>query len=117
MLVEKVRKAKPDVRIDGVCIQKMVKNIDYELILGSKKDNDFGSVILFGLGGIGVELFKDFSIGLPPLNQVLARRVIEETNLQGPVGGSQKQASHRYEGFGGSDGTLLEHDRRLSGDC
>ncbi len=80
-LVDRVRKAKPDARIDGVYVQEMVRSIEYELILGSKKDVDFGAVILFGQGGIGVELFKDFSIGLPPLNQVLARRVIEETRI------------------------------------
>ena len=40
----------------------------YELILGSKKDPVFGSVILFGMGGIYTELFKDRSIGFPPLN-------------------------------------------------
>jgi len=80
-LVDRVRKAKPDARIDGVYVQEMMRSIEYELILGSKKDVDFGAVILFGQGGIGVELFKDFSIGLPPLNQVLARRVIEETRI------------------------------------
>jgi acetyltransferase len=80
-LVDNISKTKPDARIDGVYVQKMLKNIDYELILGSKKDRDFGAVVLFGLGGIGVELFKDFSIGLPPLNQVLARRIMEETRI------------------------------------
>ena len=81
LILERARKAKPDARIDGVYVQKMVKNVDYELILGSKKDRDFGSIILFGMGGIGVELLKDVSIGLPPLNQVLSRRVIEETKI------------------------------------
>jgi acetyltransferase len=80
-LSDRVRKAKPDARVDGVYVQEMIRNIEYELILGSKKDVDFGAVILFGQGGIGVELFKDFSVGLPPLNQVLARRVIEETRI------------------------------------
>jgi acetyltransferase len=80
-LIERARKAKPDARIDGVYVQKMVSNIDYELILGAKKDRDFGSVILFGMGGIGVELLHDVSIGLPPLNQVLSRRVLEETRI------------------------------------
>jgi acetyltransferase len=80
-LLDTVKKAKPDARIDGVYVQKMIKDVDYELILGSKKDHDFGAIILFGLGGIGVELFKDFSIGLPPLNQVLARRIMEETRV------------------------------------
>lgn len=80
-LLENVRKKKPEARIEGVYVQKMLKKIDYELILGSKKDRDFGAIILFGLGGIGVELFRDFSIGLPPLNQVLARRIMEETRI------------------------------------
>jgi acetyltransferase len=80
-LMDKVRKTKSGAKIDGVYVQKMVKNVDYELILGSKKDEDFGAVILFGMGGIGVELMKDVSIGLPPLNQVLARRVMEETKI------------------------------------
>ena len=79
LLLEKMKKAKPDARIDGIYVQKMLKKVDYELILGSKKDRDFGAVILFGSGGIGVELFKDFSVGLPPLNQTLARRILEET--------------------------------------
>ena len=81
VLMERAHKAKPDARIEGVYVQKMVKGIDYELILGSKKDNDFGAVILFGMGGIWVELLSDVSIGLPPLNQALASRVMEETRI------------------------------------
>jgi len=80
-LMDRVKILKPEARIDGVYVQKMVKGVDYELILGSKKDRDFGAVILFGSGGIGVELFKDFAIGLPPINQVLARRMMEETTI------------------------------------
>jgi len=76
----KQAKAKvPNATILGVTIQQMVKNQGYELILGSKKDPVFGSVILFGLGGIFTELFKDRAIGFPPLNQVLAERIIEKT--------------------------------------
>jgi len=59
----------------------MIERIDYELIVGMKKDKDFGSVILFGAGGIGTEFFRDFAIGLPPLNQILARRLMEETRI------------------------------------
>lgn len=69
----------PDATILGVTIQRQVKNHTYELILGSKKDPIFGSVILFGLGGIYTELFKDRAIGFPPLNQVLAQRIMEKT--------------------------------------
>ncbi len=80
-LMNRVAKRAPGARITGVSVQAMVLDIDYELILGAKKDKDFGAVILFGLGGIGAELFRDFSIGLPPLNQTLARRMMEETKV------------------------------------
>ncbi|MCK5562703.1 GNAT family N-acetyltransferase, partial [Candidatus Bathyarchaeota archaeon] len=48
---------------------------------GGKFDPLFGPVILFGLGGVGVELFKDYAIGLPPLNTTLARKMMAETKV------------------------------------
>lgn len=66
--------AKPD--FQGVIIQPMVQG-EFELIIGSKKDPQFGSVIVFGKGGSKTEQNKSVSIGFPPLNQVLARRLIE----------------------------------------
>jgi acetyltransferase len=80
-IMSNVREKSPEARIEGVYVQKMITGVDHELILGSKKDGDFGSVILFGSGGMGVEVFRDFSIGLPPLNQILARRMMEETKI------------------------------------
>ncbi len=78
-MMDRVRRNAPDATIEGVTIQKMIENKGSEFILGSKKDPVFGSVILFGLGGIFTELFKDRSIGFPPLNQVLVQRIIEKT--------------------------------------
>jgi len=78
-MIKNVKEKVPDAKIEGVTIQKMIKNKGYELILGSKKDPLFGSVILFGMGGIYTELFKDKAIGFPPLNQVLAQRIMEQT--------------------------------------
>jgi len=80
-LIKRISENLPRAKIEGISVQKMVRKIDYEVILGSKKDKDFGSMILFGMGGIGVEIFRDFSIGLPPLNQTLARRLMEETKV------------------------------------
>ncbi len=80
-LLQRVQQTSPEARIAGVSVQRMMERIDYELILGAKKDKDFGSVILFGMGGIGTELFHDFAVGLPPLNQTLARRLMEETRV------------------------------------
>ena len=78
-MMEKVKKKQPDAKIEGVTIQKMVASYDSELIVGSKKDPVLGPVILFGAGGTEAEFFKDVAVGLPPLNQILARRVLEQT--------------------------------------
>jgi acetyltransferase len=80
-IMENASKHKPDAKIEGVSVQKMITNYDYELIVGSKKDSIFGPVIMFGLGGIEAEFFKDVAVGLPPLNQVLARRLLEQTKI------------------------------------
>jgi acetyltransferase len=66
----------------GVTVQKMIKLGDgYEIILGSSIDPQFGPVLLFGMGGQLVEVFKDKALGLPPLNTTLARRMIEQTKI------------------------------------
>jgi acetyltransferase len=65
----------------GVTVQPMISNEGYELILGSSIDSQFGPVLLFGLGGQLVEVFKDRSLGLPPLNTTLARIMMERTKI------------------------------------
>jgi acetyltransferase len=71
----------PKARLEGVTIQPMIQHNGLELILGVKKDRDFGPVILFGMGGIFTEVFKDRAIALPPLNRLLAKKLIEQTRL------------------------------------
>ncbi|KAI8810508.1 N-acetyltransferase GCN5 [Cladochytrium replicatum] len=67
----------------GVTVQSFFKIPDgsYELILGSSLDAQFGPVLLFGLGGSLVEVFKDSSLGLPPLSTTLARHMMEKTKI------------------------------------
>lgn len=66
----------------GVTVQPMVKmDGSYELIVGSSIDAQFGPVLLFGLGGQLVEVFKDRALALPPLNTTLARRFMEQTKI------------------------------------
>ncbi|MBS7633510.1 GNAT family N-acetyltransferase, partial [Candidatus Bathyarchaeota archaeon] len=78
-LAEKVKKYVPEAEFQGVAIQPMLRKKGYELLVGARKDPQFGAVIVFGSGGIAAELVRDVSIGFPPLNQVLARRLIERT--------------------------------------
>ena len=66
----------------GVTVQKMIKLADgYEIILGSSIDSQFGPVLLFGMGGQLVEVFKDKALSLPPLNTTLAKRMMERTKI------------------------------------
>jgi acetyltransferase len=67
--------------LEGVTIQPMLDFTGLELILGTKKDRGFGPVILFGMGGVLTEVFKDQAIALPPLNRLLAKRLIEQTRV------------------------------------
>jgi acetyltransferase len=78
-ILESARRYKPDARIEGVTLQPFFANPDYEILLGAKRDVHFGPVILFGLGGIFTEVLKDRALGLPPLNRLLARRMMQQT--------------------------------------
>jgi acetyltransferase len=64
-----------------IIVQSMVTKRGYELMIGAKKSLSFGTVISFGLGGKNFFAERDFSVGLPPLNQTLARRMMEETKI------------------------------------
>jgi acetyltransferase len=63
----------------GVAIQPKLLNAPCNLFLGSRKDPQFGSIICLGTGGALVEKDRELSVGFPPLNQVLARQIIENT--------------------------------------
>ncbi|MFH1055977.1 MAG: GNAT family N-acetyltransferase [Candidatus Altiarchaeota archaeon] len=78
-IMENVGKRNPTAKVTGVAVMPMVTERGFELLLGSKRDEVFGQVIVFGAGGTLVEVLRDRSIGLPPLNQTLARRMMEDT--------------------------------------
>jgi acetyltransferase len=65
----------------GVTVQPMIKLDGYEIIIGSSVDPQFGPVLLFGMGGQLVEVFKDRALALPPLTTTLARRMMEQTKI------------------------------------
>lgn len=68
-------------RIEGVTVQPYLARPDFELLLGIKRDELFGPVILFGSGGVYTEIIGDRALGLPPLNSQLILRLIEETRI------------------------------------
>lgn len=75
-MMQNYGKSKPPVRIDGVIIEKMLSGL--EVIIGVTKDSQFGHVVMFGLGGIFVEVMKDTSFRLIPIDPVDVREMISE---------------------------------------
>lgn len=76
-IISSAKKHRPDATILGVTVQKMVVG-GREVIIGSKWDEQFGPVVMFGLGGILVELLKDVSFRLAPLTPLDALDMIDE---------------------------------------
>lgn len=74
---DEVTKNAGNAKIDGYLIQKM-SNPGLELIIGGKKDPVFGQVIVFGMGGIFVEVFKDVSMRVCPIKKSDAEEMISE---------------------------------------
>ncbi len=81
-MMKTVSQKMPTAKIDGVTIQKMVDTkAAIELIVGIKKDPIFGTVMLVGMGGTTAELFKDNRLEFPPLNEKLARQMLESLKI------------------------------------
>jgi acetyltransferase len=81
-VLARARKRRPDARIEGLAVQKMIEHEGgHELIAGIATDATFGPVLLFGQGGTAVEVIGDRAIALPPLNVTLARDLIGRTRV------------------------------------
>lgn len=81
VLFKKAAESDVDVNSIEVTIQSMFKEKGCKLMAKGKNDPVFGPLLIFGMGGLGSKLFKDYSIGLPPLNTTLIRRMMERTKV------------------------------------
>ncbi len=75
-IIKTVKKKKPKAKIKGVLVQQMCPG--EEVIIGIKRDNQFGPVVMFGLGGIFVEVLKDVSFRVCPVERLQAEKMIKE---------------------------------------
>lgn len=82
---------KPDARINGVSVQEMLPE-GVEVIIGSTKDSVFGPVIMFGLGGIFVEVFKDISFRVAPITRADALEMVKEIKGYAILDGARGKA-------------------------
>jgi len=93
--IQKSVKAKrPHAILEGMLVEPMVDG-RMELLFRARRDPILGPVIAFGQGGVGADIFRDYSIEIPPLNMALAHRLLEGTRIYPLLKG--------YRGAGGVD--------------
>jgi acetyltransferase len=81
-MIERVRAVRPAARLDGFLVQPMVpRHGAVELLVGLVEDPVFGPLVAFGQGGTAVEILHDSSLEFPPLNRLLARRLMARTRV------------------------------------
>ena len=79
-IIKNVKKHNPKTRIDGIIVQKMI-NGGQEVIVGGKKDPQFGQVMMFGGGGAFVELLEDVAFRVVPVSKKDAEEMMQETKF------------------------------------
>jgi acetyl coenzyme A synthetase (ADP forming)-like protein len=85
-IMDSVSVTRPGARIEGVYIARMIET-GLEVILGIKRDPSFGPVIMFGLGGIFVELYKDVSLSIAPVSETAAEKMVHDIKAYGLLDG------------------------------
>lgn len=87
VMLSKVREKMPKARITGVSVQRMVRG--REVIVGMVRDEQFGPVITFGLGGIFVEIMRDVTQGIAPLDRDDVERMIRSIRAYPMLAGAR----------------------------
>lgn len=109
---ERIRRADPTAEIKGYLVEKMAPG-GMEVIVGMRRDPTFGPLMMFGLGGVTVELFKDVGFGVAPLTADFARGMINETRagklLQGFRGSSKYDVGAVIEVLGRLSQLAVDH--------
>lgn len=91
--------ARPDATVSGVTIEAMAHLKDArELVIGTSRDPVFGPTILFGAGGTMVEVLRDSAVSLPPLNEILAKRMINRTKVSRLLGAFRNKEAVDHRG-------------------
>jgi acetyltransferase len=87
-MMSNISRSLPDAEITGVICRPMIPQ-GHEVILGSKRDNIFGPTVMFGLGGIFVEIFKDVTFALAPVSGPSADRMVQEVKASDLLKGAR----------------------------
>lgn len=87
-MVSHIAKAMPEAKILGVLVRGMIP-AGHEVILGAKRDAVFGPTLMFGLGGLFVEIFKDVTFALAPIDEQVASRMVRDVKAYRLLAGAR----------------------------
>jgi acyl-CoA synthetase (NDP forming) len=116
-VLEQARRHVAEEAISGVLVQRMVRGAVAEAIVGIVADRTFGPVIVFGLGGVFVELISDRSLALSPVSMDEAQEMIERTKaaqlLNGFRGSPPGDRTALAEAIVGLSNMAEDHGNRI----
>jgi acetyltransferase len=98
ILLYRAHRYMPDAEIWGVLVQEMVSG-GKEVIIGVNRDPQFGPLLMFGLGGIYVEVLKDVTFRIPPLSAEEAHKMVSEINAYALLRGVRGQKPSDLDGI------------------
>ena len=99
-MLARIKTELPEARIDGFTVEPMISRPHaLEIIVGMSIDPTFGPMMLFGAGGVAVEVLRDSALGLPPLDTLLARRMIAETRIASLLAGYRDRPAVDIDGL------------------
>ena len=105
----RVREGWPNARVDGFAVQPMVRRRQaHEVFVGIACDPTFGKMIMFGAGGTAIEVLRDRSIALPPIDPAMASQIISQTRISRLLAGYRDVARADMQAIEGVLSALSE---------
>jgi acetyltransferase len=101
----RIHQAVPEADIEGYLVERMAPE-GLEVIVGMRRDPTFGPMMMFGLGGVYVELFRDVGFGVAPLTRSRAHEMIRATKAGKLLGGYRGGPTYDLEGVVDAIGRL-----------
>jgi acyl-CoA synthetase (NDP forming) len=112
--IKNAKKFKRNLNIEGFLLQEMIQG--QEVIVGMKRDPQFGPVIMFGLGGIFVEILKDVSFRIAPVDKNMALEMIKEvkgSNILDGIRGQKKAKTDELLSIITKTSNLVMDDKKI----
>ena len=102
-MLQRLKAQAPQARIDGFSVQEMVRG-EAEVIIGVRRDPQFGLIVIVGLGGVAVEIMKDVAVATAPVSRTHTRKMFDNLKTAPLFKGAARKASARCRRARGRSG-------------